>query len=155
MFHLCAQTLKNALSPYRLGGSSGGSDFDPKGKSDNEVVYLFCYILFTEVWLFKMLTLYFGILNHICRSWNFVKASWMSYTAIWVLTRYCKMIRASFDVPLFPRHQFSGLFLRYRIFLLRRWALALVKWAICMDNIGVWLVILRLKLHISWRFEFE
>ncbi|KAK6148780.1 hypothetical protein DH2020_016305 [Rehmannia glutinosa] len=30
------QTLKNALSPYRLGGSSGGSDFDPKGKSDTE-----------------------------------------------------------------------------------------------------------------------
>lgn len=34
------QTFKNALSPYRLGGSSGGSDFDPKGKSDNEVLYL-------------------------------------------------------------------------------------------------------------------
>lgn len=32
------QTLKNALSPYRLGGASGGSDFDPKGKSDNEVL---------------------------------------------------------------------------------------------------------------------
>lgn len=31
------QTLKNALSPYKLGGASGGSDFDPKGKSDNEV----------------------------------------------------------------------------------------------------------------------
>lgn len=35
------QTLKNALSPYRLGGSSGGSDFDPKGRSDNEVLHLF------------------------------------------------------------------------------------------------------------------
>lgn len=31
------QTLKNALSPYKLGGAGGGSDFDPKGKSDNEV----------------------------------------------------------------------------------------------------------------------
>lgn len=31
------QTLKNALSPYKLGGAAGGSDFDPKGKSDNEV----------------------------------------------------------------------------------------------------------------------
>ncbi|KAB1218452.1 NADP-specific glutamate dehydrogenase [Morella rubra] len=30
------QTLKNALSPYKLGGAAGGSDFDPKGKSDNE-----------------------------------------------------------------------------------------------------------------------
>ncbi|KAB5574326.1 hypothetical protein DKX38_001520 [Salix brachista] len=30
------QTLKNALSPYRLGGAAGGSDFDPKGKTENE-----------------------------------------------------------------------------------------------------------------------
>ncbi|XP_066306395.1 uncharacterized protein [Miscanthus floridulus] len=29
-------TLKNALSLYKLGGAAGGSDFDPKGKSDNE-----------------------------------------------------------------------------------------------------------------------
>lgn len=33
----CTQTLKNALSLYKLGGAAGGSDFDPKGKSDNEV----------------------------------------------------------------------------------------------------------------------
>ena len=33
----CSQTLKNALSPYKIGGAAGGSDFDPKGKSDNEV----------------------------------------------------------------------------------------------------------------------
>src|ERR1044072_8517848 len=44
--HLCdifpsLQTLKNALSPYKLGGASGGSDFDPKGKSDNEVNFQF------------------------------------------------------------------------------------------------------------------
>lgn len=32
------QTLKNALSPYKLGGAAGGSDFDPRGKSDNEVM---------------------------------------------------------------------------------------------------------------------
>lgn len=39
---LCSlQTLKNALSPYKLGGAAGGSDFDPKGKSDNEVKYHF------------------------------------------------------------------------------------------------------------------
>ena len=39
------QTLKNALSPYKLGGAAGGSDFDPKGKSDNEVSYQFNLIL--------------------------------------------------------------------------------------------------------------
>ena len=37
MTHPSLQTLKNALSPYKLGGAAGGSDFDPKGKSDNEV----------------------------------------------------------------------------------------------------------------------
>lgn len=31
------QTLKNALSMHKLGGAGGGSDFDPKGKSENEV----------------------------------------------------------------------------------------------------------------------
>ncbi|KAG6528528.1 hypothetical protein ZIOFF_010703 [Zingiber officinale] len=30
------QTLKNALSPYKFGGAGGGSDFDPKGKSETE-----------------------------------------------------------------------------------------------------------------------
>lgn len=34
------QTLKNALSPYKLGGAAGGSDFDPKGKTDNEVILI-------------------------------------------------------------------------------------------------------------------
>ncbi|XP_051135285.1 uncharacterized protein LOC127254293 isoform X2 [Andrographis paniculata] len=43
------QTLKNALSPYRLGGSSGGSDFDPKGKSDNEVMR-FCQSFINELY---------------------------------------------------------------------------------------------------------
>ncbi|CAH9052428.1 unnamed protein product [Cuscuta europaea] len=42
------QTLKNALSPYRLGGSSGGSDFDPKGKSDNEIMR-FCQSFMNEL----------------------------------------------------------------------------------------------------------
>ena len=37
MLSTLLQTLKNALSPYRLGGAAGGSDFDPKGKTENEV----------------------------------------------------------------------------------------------------------------------
>ncbi|KAF7848524.1 hypothetical protein BT93_L1877 [Corymbia citriodora subsp. variegata] len=36
LYFVC--TLKNALSPYKLGGAAGGSDFDPKGKSDNEIM---------------------------------------------------------------------------------------------------------------------
>ncbi|KAI3455531.1 hypothetical protein Pfo_012194 [Paulownia fortunei] len=43
------QTFKNALSPYRLGGSSGGSDFDPKGKSDNEIMN-FCQSFMNELY---------------------------------------------------------------------------------------------------------
>lgn len=41
------QTFKNALSPYKLGGAAGGSDFDPKGKSDNEVnCILLCDVIY-------------------------------------------------------------------------------------------------------------
>lgn len=43
------QTLKNALSPYKLGGAAGGSDFDPKGKSDNEIMR-FCQSFMNEIY---------------------------------------------------------------------------------------------------------
>uniref|UniRef100_A0A2P2MTX5 glutamate dehydrogenase (NADP(+)) n=2 Tax=Rhizophora mucronata TaxID=61149 RepID=A0A2P2MTX5_RHIMU len=43
------QTLKNALSPYKLGGAAGGSDFDPKGKSDDEIMR-FCQSLMNEIY---------------------------------------------------------------------------------------------------------
>src|SRR5208337_1991743 len=32
------QVLKNSLTTLPMGGGKGGSDFDPKGKSDNEVM---------------------------------------------------------------------------------------------------------------------
>ena len=39
------QTLKNALASFEFGGAGGGSDFDPKGRSENEVnsCLLFCF----------------------------------------------------------------------------------------------------------------
>jgi len=43
------QTFKNALSGLPIGGAKGGSDFDPKGKSDNEVMR-FCQSLMTELY---------------------------------------------------------------------------------------------------------
>uniref|UniRef100_A0A0C9RUV5 glutamate dehydrogenase (NADP(+)) n=1 Tax=Wollemia nobilis TaxID=56998 RepID=A0A0C9RUV5_9CONI len=43
------QTLKNALSRYRFGGAAGGSDFDPKGKSDNEIMR-FCQSFMEELY---------------------------------------------------------------------------------------------------------
>lgn len=44
------QIFKNALTTLPLGGGKGGSDFDPKGKSDNEVMR-FCQSFMCE--LFK------------------------------------------------------------------------------------------------------
>ena len=43
------QTFKNALTTLPMGGSKGGSDFNPKGKSNNEVMR-FCQALMTELW---------------------------------------------------------------------------------------------------------
>ncbi len=42
------QVFKNALTTLPLGGGKGGSDFDPKGKSDNEVMR-FCQSFMTEL----------------------------------------------------------------------------------------------------------
>ena len=43
------QTLKNALTTLPMGGGKGGSDFDPKGKSDNEVMR-FCQAFMSELY---------------------------------------------------------------------------------------------------------
>ena len=43
------QSFKNALTTLPMGGGKGGSDFDPKGKSDGEVMR-FCQALMTELY---------------------------------------------------------------------------------------------------------
>lgn len=43
------QTFKNALTTLPMGGGKGGSDFDPKGKSDNEIMR-FCQAFMFELW---------------------------------------------------------------------------------------------------------
>ena len=43
------QVFKNALTTMPLGGGAGGSDFDPKGKSDDEVMR-FCQNFMTELY---------------------------------------------------------------------------------------------------------
>ena len=43
------QIFKNSLTTLPMGGGKGGSDFDPKGKSDNEVMR-FCQALMTELY---------------------------------------------------------------------------------------------------------
>jgi len=43
------QVLKNSLTTLPMGGGKGGSDFDPKGKSDNEVMR-FCQSFMTELY---------------------------------------------------------------------------------------------------------
>ena len=42
------QIFKNSLTGLPIGGGKGGSDFDPKGKSDNEVMR-FCQSFMTEL----------------------------------------------------------------------------------------------------------
>jgi glutamate dehydrogenase (NADP+) len=42
------QIFKNSLTTLPMGGGKGGSDFDPKGKSDNEVMR-FCQSFMTEL----------------------------------------------------------------------------------------------------------
>ena len=43
------QVFKNSLTTLAMGGGKGGSDFDPKGKSDNEVMR-FCQAFMTELY---------------------------------------------------------------------------------------------------------
>jgi len=43
------QILKNSLTGLPIGGGKGGSDFDPKGKSDNEVMR-FCQAFMSELY---------------------------------------------------------------------------------------------------------
>lgn len=42
------QTFKNALTSLPIGGAKGGSDFNPKGKSDSEI-FRFCHSLMDEL----------------------------------------------------------------------------------------------------------
>ena len=42
------QVFKNALTTLPMGGGKGGSDFDPKGKSDNEIMR-FCHSYMSEL----------------------------------------------------------------------------------------------------------
>jgi len=43
------QIFKNSLTTLPMGGSKGGSDFDPKGKSNNEIMR-FCQAFMSELW---------------------------------------------------------------------------------------------------------
>ena len=42
------QVVKNSLTTLPLGGAKGGSDFDPKGRSDEEVMR-FCQSFMSEL----------------------------------------------------------------------------------------------------------
>ncbi len=43
------QIFKNSLTGLMMGGGKGGADFDPKGKSDNEIMH-FCQSFMTELY---------------------------------------------------------------------------------------------------------
>lgn len=48
-FLALTQIFKNSLTGQAIGGGKGGSDFDPKGKSDNEIMR-FCQSFMTELY---------------------------------------------------------------------------------------------------------
>ncbi len=48
-FRACEQTFKNSLTGLPTGGGKGGSDFDPRGKSDAEILR-FCQAFMTELY---------------------------------------------------------------------------------------------------------
>ena len=43
------QIFKNSLTTLPMGGAKGGADFDPRGRSDNEVMR-FCHAMMSELW---------------------------------------------------------------------------------------------------------
>src|SRR5690606_838748 len=43
------QTFKNGLTTLPMGGEKGGSDFDPRGKSDGEIMR-FCHVFMQELY---------------------------------------------------------------------------------------------------------
>lgn len=67
------QTFKNALTTLPMGGGKGGADFDPKGKSDGEIMR-FCQALITELYRHLARTLTF---RPVTSAWEAAKsASW-------------------------------------------------------------------------------
>ena len=60
------QIFKNSLTSLPIGGGKGGSDFDPKGKSDREIM-AFCQSFMTELCMFgqykRIRGLYEGVLT--------------------------------------------------------------------------------------------
>jgi glutamate dehydrogenase (NADP+) len=55
------QIFKNALTGQPIGGGKGGSDFDPKGKSDNEIKKFVSINAFLE--LSKLVLTLFAVLR--------------------------------------------------------------------------------------------
>ncbi|XP_039059413.1 NADP-specific glutamate dehydrogenase-like [Hibiscus syriacus] len=67
------QTLKNALSPYKLGGAAGGSDFDPKGK----VIMRSCG--FVKVSLMRYIVILVRTRTFHKRKWDLLFEKWDTY----------------------------------------------------------------------------
>ena len=61
------QGLKNSLTGLPMGGGKGGSDFDPRGKSDLEVMR-FCQSFMTAHWLATRESNTQGFKRHIARN---------------------------------------------------------------------------------------
>ena len=74
------QTFKNSLTTLPMGGGKGGADFDPKGKSDNEIMK-FCQSFITELYRHIGANLYVPVVD-ICVVWREVGFMFGQYKRI-------------------------------------------------------------------------
>ena len=76
------QVFKNSLTTLPMGGGKGGSDFDPKGKSDAEVMR-FCQSFMTE-----LIKTYWTKYRCSCRRyWCWWKRNWVFVWSIQAITK--------------------------------------------------------------------
>src|SRR3989344_529782 len=78
------QTFKNALTTLEMGGAKGGSDFDPKGKSDNEVMR-FCQAFMNELykWIGENIDVPAGDIGVGAREIGYLFGAWKKLTGKW------------------------------------------------------------------------
>lgn len=134
------QTLKNALLPYKLGGAAGGSDFDPRGKSDNEVMLRSISSMYMEILkdllIWRELTVnYWKCFMHFM--WQIMQfcQSFMNEIYRYLGPDKVESIRTIFvNLPNKWVSHFS-VHSAFRTSPQRRWAWVLGKWDISLDNI--------------------
>src|SRR3989344_7103230 len=78
------QVFKNSLTTLPMGGGKGGSDFDPKGKRDNEVMR-FCQAFMNELykWIGENIDVPAGDIGVGAREIGYLFGAWKKLTGKW------------------------------------------------------------------------